>query len=415
MKDIDESISIIKKMTKVDTLFVSKKNIDDEGLQKVGLYNSDYFLYISKNVDYSTIYHIKRILEIFLNIYKKNVKENFYERKYKKFAEELINTSKPNQNHDNIKIENLKFVDQFSDYAMIKDDVVIFNKNIDKYTIDTSLMKLNNMNEFSMLVKNGETYGCGTKHYKTIISSDTILDEKVKITIKLWITFFNKLYENELYMKQLKDINAQLEETVRLRTVEIENKNEQLKEERDKLSKANLKLIELNTYLDKMSRTDPLTKLSNRRDFEEKFERKIENIQDIDTSFSLVVGDIDYFKSVNDTYGHECGDMVLKEISEIFRSNLRKEDLISRYGGEEFVIFIKNVNSTYGFNIIERIRKIIESKIFEFNGKTFHVTMSFGMVNFENEMDFLQGFSYADNALYMAKNGGKNKIVSIWK
>lgn len=414
MRELGEVISIIRKISKIDNLFVSKRDMDDDKLQKIGLYNSDYYLYISKNLDYSTVYCIKRIFEIFLNQYKNDIKEDFYERKYITFAKELIDTSKDYQDQDKINLGHFKLVSQMERYVVVKDDEVIFNKGIDEYTLYTSLMKLKNMEEFSMLVKNGETYGCGTKHYKVIVSSDVLFNGGFKVTIKLWLTFFNKLYENELYMHKLQNINTELEETVRLRTLEIERKNSQLEEERDKLNEANLKLLQLNKYLDKLSRIDPLTKLSNRRDFEERFENKIKNIKNEKVSFSLVVGDIDYFKSVNDTYGHECGDMVLKEISNIFRSNLRRDDLVSRYGGEEFVIFIRSSDSAYSFNIIDRIRKAIESRVLEFNGRKFHITMSFGMANFTEEIDFLEGFSYADKALYMAKNDGKNKIVSIW-
>ncbi|WP_368490910.1 GGDEF domain-containing protein [Clostridium sp. BJN0013] len=272
------------------------------------------------------------------------------------------------------------------------DDLFISQENINncKYI----KIKLNYSNYYLYISKNTN---CNTlKHIRNILK-----------------LFVKEHYENKLYLRELKRINFKLEKAVKYRTREIENKNKLLEQEKCKLNKANLKLTRLNMYLDNMSRIDPLTKLSNRRDLRQKFECEIKKISTRPTSFSLAIGDVDFFKNINDTYGHGCGDEVLKKIACIFKNNLRKEDVISRYGGEEFVIFLPETDLKYALSIIENIRSIIENEIFEYNSEIFHMTMSFGLVNFNHSVSFIECIERADSALYEAKVRGRNRVVLI--
>lgn len=238
---------------------------------------------------------------------------------------------------------------------------------------------------------------------------DCITLEYIKKVLEL---FIKEHYESTLYLKELKTINLGLEKAVKYRTREIENKNKLLEQEKCKLNKANLKLTKLNMYLDNMCRRDPLTQLSNRRDLRQKFQYEIKKTGTRPV-FSLAIGDVDFFKSINDTYGHGCGDEVLKKIAYIFKDNLREKDVISRYGGEEFVVFLPETDLKCALSVIENIRCMIENEVFEYNGQTFHMTMSFGLVSFDHSISFIECIERADSALYEAKVGGRNRVVLI--
>ncbi len=158
---------------------------------------------------------------------------------------------------------------------------------------------------------------------------------------------------------------------------------------------------------ERMAAIDPLTHAYNRRTFSELLEQEIKKVDRNDRSFSMVMLDIDHFKRINDTHGHDAGDYVLKRMAKLIRENIRDEDILSRYGGEEFVIILPERNLKGARAVAERIRKLIENASFD---KVGHVTISAGV------SDFMQGdnkesvFKKADNALYIAKNGGRNRV-----
>jgi len=413
MKQIEELADSLRQLLSLETLTVKTEEFDDLNYKKIRLSCSDYYLYIPAEVSYYTAYFIKRILEMVLNEYLKNIEKENYLAHFTVLVEELLETYRSYPSADYTGLDGFQFLNELMNYAIIKNDAVLFNKNIDKYTLDTSLLKLNTQDEFCMFVKNGEVFAAKTQHFKAVLSCDTEIEDIIKTALKVRLAFLNKLYENEMYLQELKNINTQLEQTVKSRTLEIENKNRLLEEEKIKLNHANTKLTDLNAYLDSLSRIDPLTKLSNRRDLQEKFEHEIKKSKRKPASFSLIVGDVDFYKTINDTYGHECGDQVLIRIADIFRGNLRSEDLIARYGGDEFVIFLPETDYDYAYMIIERLRRMLENEVFEYNGNKIHITMSFGLFNFSGEFGFTQCIRCADEALYKAKSGGRNQVVSI--
>lgn len=413
MKKSDELINYIKKLMNLDTLFISKENIENDKWKRIELCCSDYFLYISESASYNTMYCIKNIMELVLEYYKGNKENTDYLAYLTDLASGLLSTSKIYVNKNYAEIEDFEFLNLLMDYAIVKNGIVIFNKNIMKSLLDISLIKLNKSDEFSMFVKEGEVFAYSTRYYKIILSSDSIIDNVIKLALKAKLLYLDKLYENEIYLNKLKNINAMLEQKVKYRTMEIERKSKLLEEEKKKLNEANCRLKKLNVHFDKLSRTDPLTKLSNRRDLEEKFKLFITKENNGQTAFSFVIGDIDLFKIVNDTFGHECGDYVLVKVSEMFRENLRLKDIISRYGGEEFAILLPGADFNYSLSIIERLRTIIENEVFAFDNKTFHITMSFGLLSFKDRLSFSECVRMADEALYKAKAKGRNSVVSI--
>lgn len=159
-----------------------------------------------------------------------------------------------------------------------------------------------------------------------------------------------------------------------------------------------------------LSNTDALTSLYNRRKIDEIIRVEYENFQRYDMELSLCILDIDNFKEVNDTYGHAKGDMVLKELADILKSNTRKTDKIGRWGGEEFIIIMPH---TRIFNAVETIKKIQEKiKSYEFKDVG-QITCSFGVTFADDKKKSIEKiFINADNKLYQAKRDGKDKIVS---
>ena len=167
------------------------------------------------------------------------------------------------------------------------------------------------------------------------------------------------------------------------------------------------------TQTRQMSVTDPLTHLYNRRHFENEFEREFKRAKRYNDDLSIAVIDIDFFKKINDTYGHSCGDYVLKEIAYIMSQNFRQTDTLFRYGGEEFVVILTETPKYTAKVPLERLRKKIETNVFKFNNREINLTVSIGVtsrIDFEKSSEM---FEDADKALYKAKDEGRNKCCSI--
>lgn len=164
------------------------------------------------------------------------------------------------------------------------------------------------------------------------------------------------------------------------------------------------------THTKQMSVTDSLTKLYNRRHFDVEFEREFKRAKRYSNDLSIAIIDIDFFKKVNDTYGHCCGDYVLKEAAYLMMQNFRQTDTIFRYGGEEFVIILTETNAENSVVPLERLRKKFENNKFLYNGNELKITISVGISSNNNFETALQMLENADKALYNAKENGRNKV-----
>lgn len=159
--------------------------------------------------------------------------------------------------------------------------------------------------------------------------------------------------------------------------------------------------------------TDPLTNLLNRRGMYEKLNYEMIRAERSNNIFCLAMADIDHFKKFNDEFGHDCGDFVLSEVSKIFTNFFRKQDVVSRWGGEEFLMLLPETKIDGATHVLEIIRQKIESHEFLFEGKVFNnVSATFGVC----QCDFKMGLEYcikiADDALYKGKKTGRNKVVA---
>lgn len=177
------------------------------------------------------------------------------------------------------------------------------------------------------------------------------------------------------------------------------------------LEKGNIEAVSHKTAFDR-SQTDALTGVFNKGALQAYAPEAIKRSDLIGKPLSLIVFDIDFFKKVNDTYGHAAGDYVLKEISRLVRDKLvRTEDFFARFGGEEFVLVLSATPVSIAADVAERIRATIEAHKFEFDGTKMPITISLGvaMRNSKGE-EWDQLFEQADQALYKAKNRGRNQV-----
>ena len=167
----------------------------------------------------------------------------------------------------------------------------------------------------------------------------------------------------------------------------------------------------MSTYLELLSKKDPLTGLYNRRGILEKIEREAEIIQRTKKPFSIAICDIDDFKKINDTFGHGAGDLVLRQLAVMFMENLRKADAVARWGGEEFLFFFPETNIEGAYATAEKLRILALEKDFFYNGLSFAVTLTFGIAEYKTGYDIQSVIDFADKALYRGKKTGKNKTV----
>ena len=174
---------------------------------------------------------------------------------------------------------------------------------------------------------------------------------------------------------------------------------------RNDVKKAQAKMAEMSTV-------DELTKLHNRRYFIEALEGEFERASRYEIEMALIMVDLDHFKKINDTYGHPSGDMVLSKIGGILKKHVRRNDIACRYGGEEFAVILSNVSRENIYAAYDRFREMVSEHLFEYESNQFHITVSIGIAfsnNAESANDLL---SQADQALYQAKDTGRNKTAT---
>lgn len=174
---------------------------------------------------------------------------------------------------------------------------------------------------------------------------------------------------------------------------------------------AKLNIEHLNQELEAVSRIDGLTKLFNRRFWQEQFEREYKRSLRRDEPSTVIMLDIDHFKKVNDTYGHQAGDKVIQALAAVVGSFTRETDYAGRYGGEEFVILLTEASLEHARYVAERLRKKAESTVVRHEEHTINFTVSIGAAEFSAHYDTaLAWLEDADQALYAAKQNGRNRV-----
>lgn len=235
-------------------------------------------------------------------------------------------------------------------------------------------------------------------HIKQISNGQIDVEEinvgKRKDEIGLLGRAFNQMHAT--IKRQINELNAHrdmLEQEVKERTKELEQANKKL---------------------DLISKTDELTQLPNRREMNETIAHEVGRSQRTNKPFCFIFIDIDHFKNVNDTYGHACGDVILKAVAQTIRSLLRKYDVFARYGGEEFLTLLPETDLDGAAVVAERFRKKIEQMSVRYADITIKITITLGVSRYDDRLGADRSIQMADKALYQGKESGRNRVV-VWK
>ena len=205
---------------------------------------------------------------------------------------------------------------------------------------------------------------------------------------------FNTMHDT--IKRQIKELNAHreiLEQEVKERTKDLE---------------------EANKKLELISKTDELTGLPNRREMNETIANEMGRSSRTHKPFCFIFIDIDHFKNINDTYGHACGDVILKSVAQTIRGLLRKYDVFARYGGEEFLTLLPETDLEGAAVVAERFRRQVERMTVRYADFTIKITITLGVARFDDRLGADRSIQMADKALYQGKEGGRNRVI-VWK
>lgn len=199
---------------------------------------------------------------------------------------------------------------------------------------------------------------------------------------------------------ELKQLNEELDQRVQQRTAQLADVNAELKEEINERKK-------IEEQLRQQTITDRLTGIFNRRHFDASLAQELERARRYRNQFSLIMFDVDYFKRVNDQFGHLAGDAVLIELAKLVACEIRKNDIFARWGGEEFVLLIHGSNVTAAQRLAEKLRAKIEQHQFQHVGR---ITCSFGVAEYVAGDTSTDIIKKSDKVLYLAKEKGRNRL-----
>jgi diguanylate cyclase (GGDEF)-like protein len=229
------------------------------------------------------------------------------------------------------------------------------------------------------------------------------LRARVKAAHFRWQNQANLLKEREFY-------RVAVAEEERLSSLVLDQ-NRNLKEAYEKIRKLNEELERANRELELIAAYDSLSGLLNRRSLFHRIAIEIERAIRLEVPLTGLMIDIDHFKGINDNFGHQCGDLVIREIGTRLQGGLRKYDYAGRYGGEEFFVVLSNSNDAQAATIAERFRKEMEECRFTCNSESLGVTVSIGLSTYRTGESQENWIERADRAMYQAKQSGRNRIV----
>ena len=244
---------------------------------------------------------------------------------------------------------------------------------------------------------------------KTLNESENSSEDILKIKNELITLDMSEASQRELKVVQIKLVDTihKIENSIKINCkiindhkVQFNSLNEQIRKLKKELSIAK-----------KEKQIDFLTNVFSRRAYHHETEKIEKNYTMFNNNYAIIFYDIDYFKNINDTYGHTCGDAVLKNFAEILKNLTRTEDVIARYGGEEFIALINYDKEDEVIGYVNRVKKAIDSTTFIYKEESIHIKFSAG-VTYRNKYDsYLNAKRKADELLYEAKSKGRNKII----
>lgn len=196
--------------------------------------------------------------------------------------------------------------------------------------------------------------------------------------------------------------------------IEYKTEKQQAEILAQELRETNDKLVRANLELKSISIRDYLTGLYNRRYLFDFLEAELSRTARYGTTFSILMFDIDFFKKINDTHGHQNGDIVLRTLSNVAMNSIRNTDILARYGGEEFVVVMPQTDAQGAVNLAERLRTTVEKLVIPLDRKKISITISVGVATRRPESNTMTAGEFmdrADQALYGAKSAGRNRVV----
>ena len=197
-------------------------------------------------------------------------------------------------------------------------------------------------------------------------------------------------------------------------TDELHRKSEELENTMFELAFASTDVLAQNEFLATMAKKDGLTMLYNHSYFKNELKREMDKSKRYGNMFAIAILDLDFFKKVNDCYGHLKGDEVLRAFAAVITENIRETDIAARYGGEEFAVLFAETDKIHAVNALERIREAMKTIYFEHEGQKFYVTFSAGVTEFSPKYkDSEEMIEKADQALYLSKHRGKDIITVL--
>ncbi|RXJ89190.1 GGDEF domain-containing protein [Arcobacter sp. CECT 8983] len=214
--------------------------------------------------------------------------------------------------------------------------------------------------------------------------------------------------------RELGQLQSKLINTIYSIEHSMQNNRVELNESKEQFDSLNKKIEELQKELAVVKQeksTDFLTSVLNRRAYEEEVEKIEKKHEAFESNYAIVFYDIDHFKQINDTYGHTCGDTVLKTFGKILKSLTRKEDVIARYGGEEFLALINYEEEKELYKYIKRVKNLITTTKFKYKDIRIHVEFSAGVSFRANYTNYIDAKKKSDDLLYQAKKEGRNKVI----
>lgn len=254
-----------------------------------------------------------------------------------------------------------------------------------------------------------------------ILTKPVELDQLNHVLRKAWADRKQELERESLLARNRRSIvefqrvDGGLETGVRARTDELIRANESLESALVDAQSQLKSISKVNESLNLLATIDPLTGLHNRREFDRRLAEEWGRYQRNRRPLSLIMADIDYFKKVNDTHGHECGDRVLHALAGLMRSCVRIQDTVCRFGGEEFIALLPDTHLEAAIGVAEDLRQRVARHTFHCHDVTLHIEVSLGVAGaLQHRADSPENLvNLTDQALYRAKEDGRNRTVSF--
>ena len=251
-----------------------------------------------------------------------------------------------------------------------------------------------------------------SEHMKNIIGSkDGAVLEELQMTSHDEIGDLARIFNN--LNRKVFDAQFRLREKIDLAGSALMKTNEQLQQRSQELEQRSQDLERALSLVEKLAVTDSLTDLRNRRYFDDNLAGAFARAQRFNEPLCLILLDVDFFKNVNDTYGHAAGDTVLQSLARLFRSRTRETDISARLGGDEFSFLLYRTNRDEGMMFAESLLKLAHELIFTFHDQSVTIGLSIGVAcNWDDIHSIEALYGAADEALYEAKRRGRNQVIA---